>query len=119
MQGTGATAAWQDGHEWRALRTKRHTYAVYRVDGEEPLFDNVEDPYQMSNLVEDPAYTTVLAQLREMLVDRMHMLNDDFRSCTWYRDHWTRNRVILRSATLDATVEYNDKTAGPCSALDR
>ncbi|NQU20645.1 MAG: sulfatase, partial [Candidatus Nealsonbacteria bacterium] len=32
MQNTGACAAWQDGHEWRALRDKRFTYAVYRRD---------------------------------------------------------------------------------------
>ncbi|MCA9840442.1 MAG: sulfatase-like hydrolase/transferase, partial [Trueperaceae bacterium] len=29
----GATAAWRDGHEWRALRDKHFTYAVYKRDG--------------------------------------------------------------------------------------
>ncbi|HOO74649.1 MAG TPA: sulfatase-like hydrolase/transferase, partial [Tepiditoga sp.] len=29
LQNTGACAAWQDGHEWRALRGSRYTYARY------------------------------------------------------------------------------------------
>ena len=43
----GTTAAWVDGHEWRALRSKRYTYALYRADRSELLFDNQADPYQM------------------------------------------------------------------------
>ncbi len=98
MMGTGATAIFADGHEWRALRSKRYTYAVYRVDGQELLFDNQEDPYQMRNLVDDPAHTAVLAEFRELLRARMAAINDTFEACTWYRDHWTRDRIILRSA---------------------
>ena len=46
MQGMGATAIFEDGHEWRALRSKRYTYAAYLADGSELLFDNRSDPYQ-------------------------------------------------------------------------
>jgi len=102
MACTGATAAWEDGHEWRALRSKRYTYAVYRSDGEELLFDNVADPYQVKNLVGDPAHANVLAEFRESLRVRMRGLNDSLAPCTWYRDHWTDNRIILRTATLHA-----------------
>jgi len=35
-----------------------------------------------------------------MLKQRMVALNDTFEACTWYRDNWTENRVILRTATL-------------------
>ena len=90
MECTGATAIFADGHEWRALRGKRYTYAVYRADGQELLFDNREDPYQMHNLVDDPAHA-------ELLEARMAALNDTFEACTWYRDHWIEDRVILRS----------------------
>ena len=100
MQCTGATAAWENGHEWRALRSKRHTYAVYRSDGAELLFDNVVDPYQMHNLAGDPGHATVVSQFREMLETRMAACNDGFEACTWYRDNWTEDRVILRTATL-------------------
>lgn len=101
MQGTGATAIFEDGHEWRALRGRQHTYAVYRVDGSELLFDHQADPYQMHNLVTDPSYTGTLEGYREMLRARMAALNDTFAACTWYRDHWTEDRIIVRTATMD------------------
>lgn len=25
--------------------------------------------------------------------------NDNFETCTWYRDHWTRERNIINTAT--------------------
>src|SRR5664279_2340867 len=40
LQGMGCTAEWIDGHEWRGLRSKQYTYAIYRSDGLELLFDN-------------------------------------------------------------------------------
>lgn len=99
MQICGATAAWEDGHEWRALRDKRYTYAVYRVDGRELLFDHVADPYQLHDLVADAAHAETLAHLRTMLQAKMSRLNDTFEACTWYRDHWTDgNRNIIGSA---------------------
>ena len=98
LQNTGACAIWEDGHEWRALRDNRYTYARYRVDGAELLFDNVSDPYQMKNLSEEVAAMPVLDRFRKMLAATMARLNDTFECCTWYRDHWTSNRVILRGA---------------------
>jgi len=98
LQNTGACAAWEDGHEWRALRDKRYTYAIYRRDRSELLFDNVADPYQMSNLAGDPAHKATMDRFRDMLAAKMKSLNDTFETCTWYRDNWTRDRIILRGA---------------------
>jgi arylsulfatase A-like enzyme len=98
LQNTGACADWIDGHEWRALRDARYTYAVFRVDGAEMLFDNVADPYQMKNLAGESAAAGVLDRFRTMLARRMRELNDTNECCTWYRDHWTKDRVILRGA---------------------
>ena len=95
MQCTGATAIWEDGHEWRALRSKRYTYAIYRVDRQELLFDNVADPYQMRNLAGDPAYAEALDDFRDRLQARMAEIGDTFEASTWYRDHWTEDRIIL------------------------
>lgn len=100
MMGTGAVADWEDGHEWRALRSKRYTYAIYRIDKKEFLFDNIEDPYQMNNLAGDPVYKEVLDYFRELLKNKMEELNDTFEASTWYRDNWTKDRIILRTATL-------------------
>jgi len=100
MQSTGPTAEWGDGVEWRGLRTKQHTFAKYRLDGKELLFDNVADPYQTKNLIDDPACRQIADRLRKMLAARMAALNDTFEASTWYRDNWTKDRIILRSATM-------------------
>ncbi len=101
LQGMGATAIFEDGHEWRALRDKRFTYARYRDggSGSELLFDNLADPHQMVNLVDNPSYVEALDRFRSLLQQRMDNLNDTFESCTWYRDHWIEDRLILRTAT--------------------
>lgn len=101
LQGMGCTADWVDGHEWRGLRDKRYTYAVYRSDHSEMLFDHQADPCQMKNLASDLVHRTTLEHFRETLKTRMKELGDTFESCTWYRDHWTENREILRSATIN------------------
>ncbi len=99
MQNTGACAVFEDGHEWRALRDKRFTYAKYRVDGFELLFDNISDPYQMNNLAKEDSHRETMDKFRNMLSDKMKLLNDNFEKCTWYRDNWTDgNRIILRGA---------------------
>jgi arylsulfatase A-like enzyme len=100
MQICGATAAWEDVHEWRALRDKQFTYAIYRVDGRELLFDNRVDPYQRNNVAGDQHYAEVLARFQAMLQQKMQWLSDSFEACTWYRDNWTDGqRNIIRSAT--------------------
>ncbi|UCH62063.1 MAG: sulfatase [Fidelibacterota bacterium] len=100
LQGMGCTAAWRDGYEWRALRDDRYTYAVYRTDRSVLLFDNQADPSQMQNLTSSQEHANVRQHFREALEKRMETLGDTFELCTWYRDHWTKNRVILRTATL-------------------
>lgn len=100
LQGTGHTYLWIDGFEWRALRSKSHTYAVTRCDGAEYLFDNARDPAQMHNLAAATAHRDTCTQFRRTLEARMKALGDSFESCTWYRDHWTRDRCIVASATL-------------------
>ena len=42
MQGMGATAIFEDGHEWRALRGKQYTYARYLADDSELAFRQSE-----------------------------------------------------------------------------
>jgi len=105
LMNTGACALWQDGHEWRALRDKRFTYAVFRGGGskslprKEILFDHVADPLQRTNLIDDPAHFTRVHQYRTALQRRLAELNDTFPPSTWYRDHWTDgNRRIIASA---------------------
>ncbi len=100
LQGMGAVVWWTDGFEWRAVRDGRYTYARMRTDGGEYLFDLVRDPLQTTNLAGSAEHKSMLAHYREALARRMAALGDTFECCTWYRDHWTWNREIVRTATL-------------------
>jgi len=99
LQGMGPTAVFGDGFEWRGVRTARHTYAVMRRDRSEFLFDHVADPHQLENLAGDRLHAELRKRLRDRLAHRLHALGDTFEASTWYEQHWTRDRVILRTAT--------------------
>jgi arylsulfatase A-like enzyme len=102
LQGMGHTYQWIDGSEWRAVRNKRYTYARYLVDGQELLFDNLNDPIQKVNLADDPKYARKLRKMKRYMSRKMNKLNDEFMPCSWYRDNWTDgNRVIIRAAQGD------------------
>jgi hypothetical protein len=104
LQNTGACAAWEDGHEWRAVRTKQYTYAMYKVDGTELLFDNLADPYQLHNLAADPAMSAVRDSLRNAMQTKMATLNDTFEVSSYYKEHWVdKNRCIIQTATTPDT----------------
>ena len=103
LQCTGATANWDTGHEWRAIRNKQYTYGKFRIprDGvaQELLFDNAADPYQTANLAVQTQHQETLRQLREKLAEKMASVSDTFEASTVYRDRWTDgNRKILRGA---------------------
>jgi arylsulfatase A-like enzyme len=99
LQGMGHTYLWVDGAEWRAVRSKQFTYATYRVDGSELLFDNISDPIQAKNLASDPAYQKNKDQMKSFMKKKMAELNDEFQLCSWYRDRWTDgNRNITAAA---------------------
>ena len=92
---------WGDGYEWRALRNKQYTYAIYRVDGAEMLFDHEKDPDEMVNLIDDPAYAQVRDEMKAQMKAEMARVNDNFEATSYYRDHWTKDRHIIRTATDD------------------
>lgn len=101
MQNTGACASWENGHEWRAVRDKQYTYAVYKLDGKELLFDNINDPFQMNDLADNPSFSQKIGYFKSIMKEKMDELNDNFEVSTWYRDNWiSEDRRILRSAVL-------------------
>ncbi|MGQ9732004.1 MAG: sulfatase family protein [Candidatus Zipacnadales bacterium] len=76
--------------EWRGLRTTRYTYVRTR-QGPWLLYDNTEDPYQLTNLVTDSARKAVRQELDEELEDWLERLDDDFqpREVLWKRFGYT------------------------------
>jgi arylsulfatase A-like enzyme len=113
MQGMGATAAWADGSEWRALRDHEYTYAIYQRDRKELLFDDRKDPYQLTNLAEDRSNAVMLDHYRTVSEQWRKERNDTFEACTWY-ERWTEDRNITTTALgvkqdLHALKEITDK----------
>jgi arylsulfatase A-like enzyme len=60
---------------FRGLRSDRYTYAVL-PEGGGMLFDNVEDPYQMHNLFEDPGHAERRRDLHRRLVEWLKRTGD-------------------------------------------
>jgi arylsulfatase A-like enzyme len=79
--------------EWRAVRTKQHTYVKW-YSGAEELFDNQTDPYQMRNLIKDEAPTA--ARLRARLTSLLAEAHDDFRPGPAYAEWFTPARTLAR-----------------------
>ena len=98
LQGMGATAAWTDGSEWRALRNEQFTYAIYRRDGKELLFDHRQDPYQMRDLAGDRAFAATLSHLRQSSERWRREHRDEFLNCSAYQPRWTTDRNITNTA---------------------
>ena len=98
MMGTGATAKWEDGHEWRAFRTKQYTYAKYLSDGKELLFDNINDPYQMKDLSQEEEYKEILLLLKNSMSKEMARVGDEFQPSSYYEENWvTKDRLITKT----------------------
>ncbi len=59
---------WLVDMDYRAIRTHRYKYIHWMQHPEEnELYDLVEDPYEMSNIIGDPAHQEILRGLREQM----------------------------------------------------
>lgn len=82
--------------EWRGVKTKQHTYCKW-LTGEEELYDDLEDPFQMNNLANGRAELPVLQRLRSRMKDFLVAAHDDFRPGTGYGKWYDDRRNLLRT----------------------
>ncbi|MGA1198229.1 MAG: sulfatase, partial [Candidatus Latescibacterota bacterium] len=75
------------GREYRGLRTDRYTYAR-SLDGPWLLYDNEVDPYQQHNLIDDPSYAGLRADLDVWLQRRLDAMGDEFLHGLEYIKQW-------------------------------
>lgn len=75
------------GREYRGLRTARFTYAE-TLNGPWLLYDNQADPYQMQNLVGDPAHADVQAGLARLLGRKLAATHDESLPGMTYIEQW-------------------------------
>lgn len=83
--------------EWRGVHTGRYTYVKW-LTGEEQLFDNLDDPYQMRDLASDTSARSTLAELRWRWKELMMTAHDDFLNGRQYATWYDQDRNLLRTA---------------------
>lgn len=94
LMGLGPANTFADGKEWRAYRTKQFTYAVYKIDNEEMLFDNFNDPYQLQNLIFDSNYLEIGKEIKDKMYEEMYRIGDSFEKNSYYKKKWLKNRSV-------------------------
>lgn len=75
------------GREYRGIRTRRYTY-VKDLKGPWLLFDNQQDPFQLTNVCDQEAYKDQQAKLEDKLKEQLQRFNDDFLPGNQYLDKW-------------------------------
>jgi arylsulfatase A-like enzyme len=75
------------GVEYRGIRNRQYTY-VRNLEGPWLLFDNIKDPFQKVNLVNDNKYSGLKRKLEKTLQKKLKELNDEFLPGKEYIDKW-------------------------------
>ena len=81
----------------RAIVTDRYKLALHMTDQDE-LYDIQKDPWNLNNLIDDPAYAQVRNQLHDRILDWMNRTRDPFRGYQWKCRPW-------RNLTADWEVD--------------
>ncbi len=82
--------------EWRGIYTGDYTYCKW-LSGEEELYHNVEDPWQMNNLAAGRGELPVLERMRRRLTDLLAVAHDEFLPGTALGDWYDDERNLLRT----------------------
>jgi hypothetical protein len=77
----------RNGREYRGIRTRTHTY-VRDLNGPWLLYDNVADPYQQQNLVNQPQVAALQSQLADELQALLARYGDEFLPGKAYIERW-------------------------------
>ncbi|AJR04519.1 sulfatase family protein [Siansivirga zeaxanthinifaciens] len=75
------------GREFRGVRTEKYTY-VKDLNGPWLLYDNLNDPYQMNNVVGKEGYKTIQADLEVKLKAILDKQGDQFLPGEEYMKKW-------------------------------
>ncbi|MEM6999326.1 MAG: sulfatase [Pseudomonadota bacterium] len=85
----------QDGAEWRGVRTQQHTYARW-LNGRTELYDLAADPLQLHNLAGRGLAMEI--ECAEMLREHQQRRRDELVPCTDWK-HWLdEQRRVVRNA---------------------
>ena len=104
----------QDGAEWRGIRTRTHMYCV-RLDGTEELYDLTADPLQMTNIAAS-CEAPLLAELKQKLSAHQRQRRDELVACSEWACWLDAQRRVIRNASGELS---HPETAPDWSLLER
>ncbi len=87
----------QDGAEWRGVRTKTHMYCQ-RLNGLTELYDLRTDPLQVDNII-DSCTPALVTELESLLQAHQKARSDELVPCTQWRNWLDEQRRVVRNAT--------------------
>jgi arylsulfatase A-like enzyme len=87
----------QDGAEWRGVRTKDASYVEW-LNGIVELYDIVNDPLELTNLVGRDDAAALQAEMAARLAEMMARHGDKLEPCTNYANWFDNQRRIVRNA---------------------
>ncbi|MEX0694298.1 MAG: sulfatase [Rhodospirillales bacterium] len=73
--------------EYRGVITERYTY-VRTIDEAWLLYDNIEDPYQMTNLIDDARFENIQAHLEKLMQGHMDAIGDEIMPREHYHEQF-------------------------------
>jgi choline-sulfatase len=77
----------------RMIRSDRYKYTHYLEGDGEELYDLIEDPGEVRNLVEHPCFEKILKEHRAILRDYTERTNDPYFSLEWKADERWRSHA--------------------------
>ncbi len=78
---------WGEFYPVRCIVDERYKLAINLFETDE-LYDLVDDPHELNNLIDDPAHHYVRAPLHDSLLAEMDRIRDPFRSFRWGDRPW-------------------------------
>lgn len=94
------------GREWRGLRTRRYTFARSALNEGDVLYDNIADPYQLRNLVNEPAAAPIKRELLESLDSFIAKHDallpwDEFVRQFGFKEAWNKSQAYFNLPLLE------------------
>ena len=96
MNFTASYDYFQNGAEWRGVRTKTFSYTKW-LNGKIELYDIVNDSLTMNNLSGNKKYQEIEEELDRKLEELMSERNDKLVPCEEYRDWLDEQRNVIKN----------------------
>ncbi len=100
----------RDYKAYRGVRTARHSY-VRDSDGPWLLYDNLEDPFQLRNLIDSPAHAAIRAALDAELLACLERNGDSFPTAEEALAQWGYN--VAKGGEIPYHGEARVQSPGP------